>query len=257
MARDWNAHWAAEAPAAQSVWAPQPNRQKAGLAAIVAWPLLLLLLQATLLNPDVIANFLRSLGLGPDPITGPEVVLGEQPRPVAPTPVTPTDLPTPVRPAILPTPDQIAKIDLKEPGVPSKPIVASGFRLLPSGWRFLVADASNVGQVNLGPLSMVARSSNPKFVDAKDGLRVHITSCTTPWVERNRIPVCQGRINGETSTTLRAMGSTAGARLGIEGGTPGTRNHLLMNYELPSTADNRYAQQVTDITYYINAEQKG
>lgn len=251
---------------------PQPARQRTALAMIIAWPLLLLLLQASLLNPTLIQRALVTAGLAPsiertsasEPLLGApanaESPAGPAVGPSSDVPAvagaSPADSPSPhtsaspaPTAAAAPEPAPDVQLALTGPGTPSTG-AASTHRLRPGQRSADYLQIRNSGDTPLGALTLTVTVASTSTLDGdqQHGLRLTVTGCPTAWQGARGAFRCAG----PTTTYLDNVPVRQASRtLPMVGGPAGAVQHLLMTQSLPHSADNAFAGQTSRLTYTV------
>lgn len=118
-------------------------------------------------------------------------------------------------------------------------------------------DVTNQGTTTFATmtLSSDATTSSILDTDAVNGLQARVERCTTPWVESGTSPAFTYTCSGTRSTVVavRPVRMTSVPLTGLASAAPGGTDHLMLTEMLPATADNTFVNQMSALTFTINA----
>jgi len=120
-------------------------------------------------------------------------------------------------------------------------------------------DLQNTGTSTFSTLAVDTQvtSSSLLDTDATNGLQAMIESCSAPWVESGVSPAytytCPSGATRSTVLSSRPVKINAIAVPGLNALTAMGLDHLLLTESLPLSADNRFQNQMTALTYEFNA----
>lgn len=155
--------------------------------------------------------------------------------------------------------------------------VTTGVPLLSFGTVGTSANRLGVDATNLGPGDLVYRafdltnSGTTRFTaltvstdvttsslldtDPVNGLKGQLESCSTAWTESGTSPALTYTCSGTRAPVLaaRPVAMSSVPLTALQSLRPGGVDHLLLTETLPVTADNRFINQMTALTYVFNA----
>ena len=118
-------------------------------------------------------------------------------------------------------------------------------------------DVTNGGSAHFTTvtLSSAATTSSILDTDTVHGLQAQLERCSVPWVESGTSPNFSYTCSGTRTVVVpfRPVTMTAVPLSGMLSVDPGRTDHLMLTEMLPATADNTFVNQMTALTFTINA----
>ena len=118
-------------------------------------------------------------------------------------------------------------------------------------------DVTNAGTITFTALTVSTEITTSSLLDTDpvNGLKGQLESCSNPWTESGTSPAFTYTCTGTRAPVLATRPvAMAGQPLpGLKSLRPGGTDHLLLTETLPLSADNRFINQLTALTYTFNA----
>jgi hypothetical protein len=138
------------------------------------------------------------------------------------------------------------------------PMTATAF--VPGDSMSRSVDLVNNGDVDFANLSMVvaasqATAASPLNTDALKGLQLSVSSCSVPWTE-TKVGAAPTYTCSSGATTLISGPAVASSILPVASTTAKGIDHLVLKLSLPSSADNTFQSQKSELSITFTGSQR-
>lgn len=151
----------------------------------------------------------------------------------------------------------VPQLVLGATGAATNRLGVDALNLAPGESVYRSFDVTNGGTSSFATmtLSTEATTSSVLDTDAVNGLQARVERCSAPWTESGTSPALTYTCSGTRSTVvaLRPVRMTSVPLTGMASATPDGTDHLLLTEMLPASADNTFVNQMSALTFTVNA----